>query len=217
MEDREKNNKKEPNKQSNLQIIIMLIIAATITFTIGSIVNYSTGRRSSTELSYTEFMQLVDEGKVEYVGIGSTGINIKVKKDVDGYNPNTTYTTGKVDEDPKLIERLYAAKVETIRERENVMSSLFSVLMYLLPFIFFFGVGQLFMRRMGSGGLMGINKSNAKVYVQKATGVTFKDVAGADEAKESLTEIVDFLHNPDRFNKIGARLPKGALLVGPPE
>ena len=121
-----------------------------------------------------------------------------------------------MDEDPGLIERLYNADVKTVRQRQDMMSFMLSIVSYFLPFIIIFAIMQLFIRRMGSGGIMGMNKSNAKVYVQKETGVTFKDVAGADEAKESLTEIVDFLHNPTKFNKIGARLPKGALLVGPP-
>ena len=121
-----------------------------------------------------------------------------------------------MDEEPGLIERLYNADVKTVRQRQDMMSFMLSIVSYFLPFIIIFAIMQLFIRRMGSGGIMGMNKSNAKVYVQKETGVTFKDVAGADEAKESLTEIVDFLHNPTKFNKIGARLPKGALLVGPP-
>ncbi len=214
--DRDDDNKKGPGKKSNLQTVIMLLIAAAVTFTLMSIVSHNIGRHGSKELPYNEFMKLVDQRAVESVNIGNTEIKIKVKKDTEGYDPEVTYISTRVDEDPGLIERLYNADVKTVRQRQDMMSFMLSIVSYFLPFIIIFAIMQLFTRRMGSGGIMGMNKSNAKVYVQKETGVTFKDVAGADEAKESLTEIVDFLHNPTKFNKIGARLPKGALLVGPP-
>ena len=214
--DRDDEDKKGPGKKSNLQTIIMLLIAAAVTFTLMSIVSHNIGRHGSKELPYNEFMKLVDQRAVESVNIGNTEIKIKVKKDTEGYDSEVTYISTRVDEDPGLIERLYNADVKTVRQRQDMMSFMLSIVSYFLPFIIIFAIMQLFIRRMGSGGIMGMNKSNAKVYVQKETGVTFKDVAGADEAKESLTEIVDFLHNPAKFNKIGARLPKGALLVGPP-
>ena len=214
--DRDDDNKKGPGKKSNLQTVIMLLIAAAVTFTLMSIVSHNIGRHGSKELPYNEFMKLVDQRAVESVNIGNTEIKIKVKKDTEGYDSEVTYISTRVDEDPGLIERLYNADVKTVRQRQDMMSFMLSIVSYFLPFIIIFAIMQLFIRRMGSGGIMGMNKSNAKVYVQKETGVTFKDVAGADEAKESLTEIVDFLHNPAKFNKIGARLPKGALLVGPP-
>ena len=214
--DRDDEDKKGPGKKSNLQTIIMLLIAAAVTFTLMSIVSHNIGRHGSKELPYNEFMKLVDQRAVESVNIGNTEIKIKVKKDTEGYDSEVTYISTRVDEDPGLIERLYNADVKTVRQRQDMMSFMLSIVSYFLPFIIIFAIMQLFIRRMGSGGIMGMNKSNAKVYVQKETGVTFKDVAGADEAKESLTEIVDFLHNPTKFNKIGARLPKGALLVGPP-
>lgn len=214
--DRDDDDKKGPGKRSNLQTVIMLLIAAAVTFTLMSIVSHNLGRHGSKDLPYNEFMKLVDQKSVESVNIGNTEIKIKVKKDTKGYDPEVTYITTRVDEDPGLIERLYNADVKTIRQRQDMMSLMLSMVSYFFPFLIIFAIMQLFIRRMGSGGIMGMNKSNAKVYVQKETGVTFKDVAGADEAKESLTEIVDFLHNPAKFNKIGARLPKGALLVGPP-
>ena len=214
--DRDDEDKKGPGKKSNLQTIIMLLIAAAVTFTLMSIVSHNIGRHGSKELPYNEFMKLVDQRAVESVNIGNTEIKIKVKKDIEGYDSEVTYISTRVDEDPGLIERLYNANVKTVRQRQDMMSFMLSIVSYFLPFIIIFAIMQLFIRRMGSGGIMGMNKSNAKVYVQKETGVTFKDVAGADEAKESLTEIVDFLHNSTKFNKIGARLPKGALLVGPP-
>ena len=214
--DRDDDDKKGPGKRSNLQTVIMLLIAAAVTFTLMSIVSHNLGRHGSKDLPYNEFMKLVDQKSVESVNIGNTEMKIKVKKDTKGYDSEVTYITTRVDEDPGLIERLYNADVKTIRQRQDMMSLMLSMVSYFFPFLIIFAIMQLFIRRMGSGGIMGMNKSNAKVYVQKETGVTFKDVAGADEAKESLTEIVDFLHNPEKFNKIGARLPKGALLVGPP-
>ena len=214
--DRDDDDKKGPGKRSNLQTVIMLLIAAAVTFTLMSIVSHNLGRHGSKDLPYNEFMKLVDQKSVESVNIGNTEIKIKVKKDTKGYDSEVTYITTRVDEDPGLIERLYNADVKTVRQRQDMMSLMLSMVSYFFPFLIIFAIMQLFIRRMGSGGIMGMNKSNAKVYVQKETGVTFKDVAGADEAKESLTEIVDFLHNPAKFNKIGARLPKGALLVGPP-
>mgnify|MGYP000728516792 FL=1 len=214
--DRDDDDKKGPGKRSNLQTVIMLLIAAAVTFTLMSIVSHNLGRHGSKDLPYNEFMKLVDQKSVESVNIGNTEIKIKVKKDTKGYDPEVTYITTRVDEDPGLIERLYNADVKTVRQRQDMMSLMLSMVSYFFPFLIIFAIMQLFIRRMGSGSIMGMNKSNAKVYVQKETGVTFKDVAGADEAKESLTEIVDFLHNPEKFNKIGARLPKGALLVGPP-
>lgn len=214
--DRDDDDKKGPGKRSNLQTVIMLLIAAAVTFTLMSIVSHNLGRHGSKDLPYNEFMKLVDQKSVESVNIGNTEIKIKVKKDTKGYDSEVTYITTRVDEDPGLIERLYNADVKTVRQRQDMMSFMLSMVSYFFPFLIIFAIMQLFIRRMGSGSIMGMNKSNAKVYVQKETGVTFKDVAGADEAKESLTEIVDFLHNPEKFNKIGARLPKGALLVGPP-
>ena len=214
--DRDDDDKKGPGKRSNLQTVIMLLIAAAVTFTLMSIVSHNLGRHGSKDLPYNEFMKLVDQKSVESVNIGNTEIKIKVKKDTKGYDPEVTYITTRVDEDPGLIERLYNADVKTVRQRQDMMSLMLSMVSYFFPFLIIFAIMQLFIRRMGSGSIMGMNKSNAKVYVQKETGVTFKDVAGADEAKESLTEIVDFLHNPEKFNKIGARIPKGALLVGPP-
>ena len=206
--DRDDDDKKGPGKRSNLQTVIMLLIAAAVTFTLMSIVSHNLGRHGSKDLPYNEFMKLVDQKSVESVNIGNTEIKIKVKKDTKGYDPEVTYITTRVDEDPGLIERLYNADVKTVRQRQDMMSLMLSMVSYFFPFLIIFAIMQLFIRRMGSGGIMGMNKSNAKVYVQKETGVTFKDVAGADEAKESLTEIVDFLHNPAKFNKIGARLPK---------
>lgn len=114
------------------------------------------------------------------------------------------------------MDRFLENNVETHQENKDANTLLLVLLNYAVPFLFLLFLMNFTMKRMGGGGIMGVGKSNAKMYVQKETGVTFKDVAGEDEAKESLTEIVDFLHNPGKYTKIGAKLPKGALLVGPP-
>ena len=184
---------------------------------------------TSEEISYDEFLTMVDEGKVKEVVIGSDKLVITPKETItkkDFFNSvmnlqpefPTTYYTGVV-EDETLSARLYASGVRYYSEIPDTASALFwnFVLTVLLPFggIFLF---MIFMTRKISkgGGLMGIGKSNAKMYVQKETGITFQDVAGQDEAKESLQEVVDFLHNPKKYTEVGAKLPKGALLVGPP-
>jgi len=205
-----------PGKMNNGQTIMVLIIAALITFSIVTLMRTRILQGSSQEIPYNEFMQMVDEGDVSSVVIENNQITITAKKDSAKYSPLTKYYTVRVDNDDDLINRLYKAGVETKRERQDSASVLYSIASFVLPFILILFFMNFMMKRMGGGGIMGVGKSNAKVYVQKDTGVTFKDVAGEDEAKESLTEIVDFLHNPGRFTKIGAKLPKGALLVGPP-
>ena len=207
----------KPEKSNSSQTLIMVIVAALITFTLVTLFSNGLRERNSKELPYNEFMQLVEDGSVRAVTIGNTEIEIKINKGVSGYSDSVVYRTVRVDTDETLIDRLYAAGVETRRERQDVAAILLSVLSFILPFVMIFFLMNTMMKRMGgSSGIMGVGKSNAKVYVQRETGISFKDVAGEDEAKESLTEIVDFLHNPARFTKIGAKLPKGALLVGPP-
>jgi cell division protease FtsH len=153
---------------------------------------------------------------VESVNVEDTKITINPKKTWEGYKPGVTYYTVRMDNDLNLAERLRTAGVETLRTRRDGNFFIQTIVSYLLLFAAMGFLLNFMMRRVGGGGLMGVGKSNAKVYVQKETGITFKDVAGEDEAKESLTEIVDFLHNPGKYTKIGAKLPKGALLVGPP-
>jgi cell division protease FtsH len=167
------------------------------------------------EISYGNFLQKVDEGQVSKVEITSTKIAVVAKDDTD----KTIYVTGRV-EDPDLVNRLVKSKVEfsqVIPKESSPISNFFTN--WILPIFIFFIIGQLFMRFMGGklgGNAMSFGKSNAKVYVEAQTGKSFADVAGQDEAKEALKELVDFLHNPDKYKKIGANMPKGALLVGPP-
>lgn len=198
------------------QTLIIIVIAALLTFTAVSFFKGKLHDGVSKELPYNEFLQLVKEEKVQSVVIENTQIKIHLKADQAGSGDRPEYYTVRMDEDGDLMNRLFEAGVETRRERQDTAGILYSIVSFILPFIVVLFFMNFMMRRMGNGGIMGVGKANAKVYVQKATGVSFADVAGEDEAKESLTEIVDFLHNPRKFTQIGAKLPKGALLVGPP-
>jgi len=180
------------------------------------------GRRNSAqvkEVSYTEFLRRIDEKSIVSAKIGNSVIRFDVKPEGKKYTLH--YVTTRMDSDRDLPEKLYRAGAVVTRERFDIGGLLLSGAALFLPVILIFVAMNFLIRRMGVGGggggfMGGVTKSNAKGYVQKETGVTFADVAGEDEAKESLTEIVDFLHNPERFREIGAKLPKGALLVGPP-
>lgn len=215
MNDRNEKDNKRPDRGETGRWIIMAILVL-VTISTFSILSGRFKRSSGKDLPYTEFMKMVDEGKVEEVNITNTGILIRVKPNLKDYSSSVIYNTVRVDDDRDLINRLYSANVKTRRERNDTASMLISIAGMILPIAATIFIINFMIKRMGGSGVMGVGKSNAKIYVQKQTGITFKDVAGEDEAKESLTEIVDFLHNPARFTKIGAKLPKGALLVGPP-
>lgn len=166
------------------------------------------------EVSYNNFLQMVDEGKVSKVEITDKRLAA-----VDKNNEKEIYVTGRV-EDPELANRLMKSKVEftqVVPKEQSPLVTFFTN--WVLPILIFFGLGQLFMYFMGKrmgGNAMSFGKSNAKVYLEAQTGKSFADVAGQDEAKEALMELVDFLHNPGKYKDIGANMPKGALLVGPP-
>lgn len=166
------------------------------------------------EVSYNNFLQMVDEGKISKVEITDKRLAA-----VDKNNEKEIYVTGRV-EDPELANRLMKSKVEftqVVPKEQSPLVTFFTN--WVLPILIFFGLGQLFMYFMGKrmgGNAMSFGKSNAKVYVEAQTGKSFADVAGQDEAKEALMELVDFLHNPGKYKDIGANMPKGALLVGPP-
>lgn len=166
------------------------------------------------EVSYNNFLQMVDEGKVSKVEITDKRLAA-----VDKNNEKEIYVTGRV-EDPELANRLMKSKVEftqVVPKEQSPLVTFFTN--WVLPILIFVGLGQLFMYFMGKrmgGNAMSFGKSNAKVYVEAQTGKSFADVAGQDEAKEALMELVDFLHNPGKYKDIGANMPKGALLVGPP-
>ena len=215
---------KPPRKQS----LLMLLVACLMTLLFMSYFMKAINGATSKEISYDEFVTMVETGQVKSVYIDQDKITItpnigeSEKENSDsllfGPKPQITYYTGKAEGGDQLTERLLRAGVEINNEIPDNSSWLLSMLLtYILPILLLWGLMSLLYRKMnGSGGIMGVGKSNAKVYVEKETGVTFADVAGEDEAKESLVEVVDFLHDPTKYNRIGAKLPKGALLVGPP-
>ena len=204
------NNKKDDMNKKSLLVMVVLAIAVMI---IAQMLSGKIASASQKEVTYTEFMQDVKDGKVTKVELDSDRIYYEVKN-----QKNVKYYTGNV-QDERLYEELYNAGVtysrKVIDTTTYVMSSILS---FVLPTVLMVAVMMIFYRFAfkGGGGVMGVGKSNAKLYVQDKTGVTFQDVAGQEESKESLREIVDFLHNPEKYTKIGAKLPKGALLVGPP-
>ena len=204
------NNKKDDMTKKSLMIMVILAIAVMI---IAQMLSGKIASASQKEVTYTEFMQDVKDGKVTKVELDSDRIYYEVKN-----QKNVKYYTGNV-QDERLYEDLDNAGVtysrKVIDTTTYVMSSILS---FVLPTVLMVAVMMIFYRFAfkGGGGVMGVGKSNAKLYVQDKTGVTFQDVAGQEESKESLREIVDFLHNPEKYTKIGAKLPKGALLVGPP-
>ena len=216
-----------PGKDPRKQNAIMFVIAALISLLlVSSFVSLITGG-SEKELTYNEFIGMVEEGKVESVVIGSDRIYIEPKTEQEiqspllylyGMKPSVTYYTGRIESGDTLTARLLEHNVEVKGQVANGTSTVISFLLsYVFPFLLMWVLLSFLFRKMSKGGgPMGVGKSNAKVYVQRETGITFKDVAGEDEAKESLQEVVDFLHNPGKYAKIGAKLPKGALLVGPP-
>ena len=209
-------NRQDPGMKGNWQTIGMLIVAAVLTFLVVGWMNSTVNARRRQELSYNEFVKMVDEGKVESISVGNSEISVHPKEGDPNYSQQIEYYVVRLEGDYQFVDRILEKDVVTVREMSNPNAVLLAVLNYALPFLFLIFLMNFTMKRMGGGGIMGVGKSNAKMYVQKETGVTFKDVAGEDEAKESLTEIVDFLHNPGKYTKIGAKLPKGALLVGPP-
>jgi cell division protease FtsH len=215
-------NSRDPKKQS----IIIMVIAAVISLLCISYFTRAVTGATTQEISYSEFISMVEAGKVASVKIESSQIEITPVTNnsyqSNNYSlfqyPTVTYITGKVEDDDTLTQRLLDAGVEVSGTVPDGSGIILSLLYYIVPILLMWGLLSLLLRKMtgGSGGAFSMGKSNAKVYVQKETGITFKDVAGEDEAKESLQEVVDFLHNPGKYSEIGARLPKGALLVGPP-
>lgn len=202
------------------QTILILVIAATVTFFIYTLAQRFTGGGMNQELSYTSFLSMVDRNLVAKVEWGDGQIVVYPKSTGKEQKEASAYFVIPVNADAeKLVERLYQHNVEVIRKRPDNSGFIIQiVLSVVLPFVLLFWFMNGMAKRVGGsgGGIMGVGKSNAKMYMQKETGITFKDVAGEDEAKESLVEIVDFLHNPTKYTEIGAKLPKGALLVGPP-
>ncbi|MCD8015878.1 MAG: ATP-dependent zinc metalloprotease FtsH [Lachnospiraceae bacterium] len=214
-----------PNRSGRNNNTFVIFLAVTlVTLLVMALVNSSfSSSTSSVEITYDKFLELLDEGQVSEVTIYSDEIEITLKSDtlseyLGTSSGTVTYYTGNPG-DPNLVARLDQAGVSFTQNIPDTTSSyIWSLILSFAPLIIIWVIFAFAMRRMtgGSGGMMGVGKSKAKVYIQKETGVTFKDVAGQDEAKESLQEVVDFLENPGKYTEIGAKLPKGALLVGPP-
>ena len=204
------------NPQNRSTLFIVLIASLVLILVLSYMRTVITGA-SNQKISYDEFISKVESGEIESVTINSDKITVVPKTQSNALIPTSYYTVRVADDN--LADRLLKANVKFEQEETSSADTImYFVGSYILPLVLFWALMSFIMRRMskGGGGIMGVGKSNAKVYVQKETGVTFKDVAGQDEAKESLQEVVDFLHNPGKYVKIGAKLPKGALLVGPP-
>ncbi len=201
----------------------LLVFAAIITILMVYFMGSMYENATSEEIPYNQFLTMLENGEVKSVEITGEGKIIITPIDensIDSTLPKKTYWTTAISLDNLHEELKEAAKNKNVEFKADVSDSESTIvdllLAYVLPFILIYFLMGLLIKKMGKGGAMGVGKSKAKMYMEKETGVTFADVAGQDEAKESLTEIVDFLHNPDKYAKVGAKLPKGALLVGPP-
>ena len=200
------------------QSLMVLLLMMGLSFFLMNMGRGAIADTSRVEISYTQFYDMVEEGVVSSVEVGETEINIRVRPGSDGYSSGLTYYTEKMD-DPFLSMYLVSSGVTAYQQKPSNTGLIFDIFVTIvLPVAMLFIMINYMSKKMGggSGGIMGVGKSTAKMYMQKQTGVTFADVAGEDEAKESLVEIVDFLHDPEKYRRIGAKLPKGALLVGPP-
>lgn len=206
--------KMDPNK--NHQSILAFLVCLLITLVCFAMFTNML-KDNSSEISYDKFIKMVDNGEVKKVTLQSDTLTI-VPKQQDSDFSEKVYYTNQMESEDKLTERLEGTGIKFQSQPPDAVSEVVAMLVsVLLPTLLLFALLMVFMRRMNKGGgMMGVGKSRAKAYIQKDTGVTFKDVAGQDEAKESLQEVVDFLHNPGKYTTIGAKLPKGALLVGPP-
>jgi cell division protease FtsH len=227
MDNHTPNNDNRKNNRNTQLILTFIVVTLFALFFLATIANYMT-RSSSEETTYSEFLEQLEAQNVKTVTFGSYQIDytlVENKKTLQSYfygqDQEIKYYTGIVN-DPDLITTLKKAKTSEGDPIEisgtvpdNTSAWMLNILSFIIPLVLIWMLFGVLMKRMG-GGAMGVGKTTAKVYVEKSTGVTFKDVAGQDEAKESLQEVVDFLHNPRKYRDIGAKLPKGALLVGPP-
>ena len=214
------NNNNNGKKNNNGQMIMSFILVSLMVLFVVSLVTNKFSDLSTQEVTYTEFIQQLEKGNVATVDFDSSQINYTLVDEKAAYD--VTYYTGYIS-DPELIQELKTAQTSEGKDvivraavPDNTSAWVLNILSFIIPLVLLWILLGFLMKRMGGGMGMGVGKTTAKVYVEKSTGVTFKDVAGQDEAKESLQEVVDFLHNPKRYRDIGAKLPKGALLVGPP-
>ena len=209
-----------PKNKSSLLVLLICVLATLLIWTVFSNILQSS---TSKEITYDKFLEMLDKGEVKSVELQS-GVLTIVPREQKVEGVEFEYSTTAMEDSTTLTARLLEAEQKTGKEitfneiqPDPTGSIIYTILSLLIPFVFLIFLMNWLMRKMNKGGgMMGVGKSKAKAYVQKETGVTFKDVAGEDEAKESLQEVVDFLHNPGKYTTIGAKLPKGALLVGPP-
>ena len=206
--------RQDPNK--NHQSILAFLVCLLVTLVCFAMFTNML-KDNSSEITYDKFIEMVDDGEVKEVTLQSNTLTITPKHQSSGFSEEVYYAN-QMESVDKLTERLEGTGIKFEYKKPDAAGEIISMLVsVLLPTIVLFVLLMVFMRRMNKGGgMMGVGKSRAKAYIQKDTGITFKDVAGQDEAKESLQEVVDFLHNPGKYTTIGAKLPKGALLVGPP-
>lgn len=214
------NGNNDGKKGKNSQMIMGFVLVTLMALFVVSLISNKFSDMSSKETTYTEFLQQLDKKNIKSVEFDTNVINYTLVKDKSKFE--VTYYTGRVD-DLQIVETLKGVKnlkgdaIEiTSKIPDNTSAWVLNILSFIIPLVIIWILFGILAKKMGGGLGMGVGKSNAKVYVEKSTGVTFKDVAGQDEAKESLQEVVDFLHNPKKYRDIGAKLPKGALLVGPP-
>ena len=216
MDNQNNRNNKDPNKNNKQGFSFVIIVTILTAMMVFALYQFQGFGKEEEEISYNEFLKMIEDRKVDSVEVRSDRIVITAKKE-KGARTAKEYYTGVIRDDT-LSNKLYKAGVEYKQHIPDTSSMVVAqMISYFLPVVLLVGMIVWMTRRMSKGGgLMGVGKSNAKMYVEKQTGVTFKDVAGQDEAKESLQEVVDFLHSPKKYLDIGAKLPKGALLVGPP-
>ena len=218
--DRNRPNRNNPGNQGpnkNRQSVLAFLICLLISLVCLSFVTDMMSDKSS-EITYDKFIEMVEKDQIKEVTLQS-GVLTVVPKIQKSYYQKVSYKVNQMEDADALTKRLEGTDIVFHYEQPDAMGEFVSTMIsVLLPTVVLFFMLMFFMRRMNKGGngIMGVGKSRAKAYIQKETGVTFKDVAGQEEAKESLQEVVDFLHNPGKYTAIGAKLPKGALLVGPP-
>ena len=209
-----------PKNKSSLLVLLICVLATLLIWTVFSNILQSS---TSKEITYDKFLEMLDKGEVKSVELQS-GVLTIVPREQKVEGVEFEYSTTAMEDSTTLTARLLEAEQKTGNkitfneiQPDPTGSIIYTILSLLVPFVFLIILMNWLMRKMNKGGgMMGVGKSKAKAYVQQETGVTFKDVAGENEAKESLQEVVDFLHNPGKYTTIGAKLPKGALLVGPP-
>ncbi len=214
-----------PEQAKKNQLMQLVIIAVAVLVLVLSYFGGSQAAASSNEVPYNQFIEMVESGQVQEVTLQDEKVTFYVSEveqteesaESSSNGSRQAYRTKLVGDENSLVELLHGTGITFQKKEASVMADVLSLILNIaIPLVIFMGGMMFIMKRAGGGGVMGVGKSKAKTYIQKDTGVTFKDVAGEDEAKESLQEVVGFLHEPEKYTRIGAKLPKGVLLVGPP-